>query len=117
MTVIYGIPNCGSVKKARQQLDNAGIAYRFVNFKTEPPTQAQLHDWLTHFGRGTLINKKGTTWRQLNDSEKQMAENDDTAIILIQRYPSLIKRPILEYRNIREIGFDAQRYTELLNAK
>lgn len=117
MTVIYGIPNCSSVKKARQQLENAGIAYRFVNFKTELPDAAQLRDWLNHFGRDVFINKKGTTWRQLTDSEKQMAENDDTAIALVQRHPSLIKRPILEHENEREIGFDAQRYATLFPEK
>lgn len=112
MTVIYGIPNCSSVKKARQHLDNAGIAYRFVNFKTDLPNEAHLRRWLEHFGSDILINKKGTTWRNLAETERQI-DSPEQALTLIMQHPSVIKRPILEHGDTLEIGFDAQRYTDL----
>ncbi|MBR7002904.1 MAG: arsenate reductase [Neisseriaceae bacterium] len=92
MIFVYGIVNCGSVKKARQQLDDNGTAYEFVDFKKTPPTDKQIGHWLNQVGAEKLINKKGTKWRSLTDEEKQLP-----ATTLIAQYPTIIKRPLIEW--------------------
>lgn len=94
MIFVYGIPNCGSVKKARQQLDDNGTDYVFVDFKKTPPTDQQIEHWLDKVGAEKLINKKGTKWRSLTDEEKQLP-----AATVIAQYPTVIKRPLIEWEN------------------
>ena len=94
MIYVYGIPNCGSVKKARQLLEETNVAYTFVDFKKTPPTDKQIEHWLHKIGADTLINKKGTKWRSLTDEEKQLP-----AATAIAQYPTVIKRPLIEWEN------------------
>lgn len=105
MITLYGIPNCGSVKKARQLLSDKKIDYAFVDFKKTPPTKEQIALWIETLGSDVLINKKGTKWRSLSDEEKQRADTD--AISLIVTYPTLIKRPLIEWEDRKiTVGFD-----------
>lgn len=113
MTTLYGIPNCATVKKARQWLDGHQQAYTFVNFKTDPPTEALLRQWLAQTNTGILINRKGTTWRKLSEAEKAAADTEAGAIALMQAHPSVIKRPVLLHQNQIRIGFQADDYQAL----
>ncbi len=92
MITLYGIPNCNSVKKARRLLEETNVEYSFVDFKKTPPTQEQISLWIKVLGCDILINKKGTKWRSLSDEEKQI-----DPILLIAQYPTLIKRPLIEW--------------------
>lgn len=104
---VYGIANCDSVKKARKQLDTQQLDYNFVDFKKTPPSSGQLKNWLTQFGADTLINKRGTTWRKLDDSSKALAEGSvQNQIKLLSENTSMIKRPIIEAESQTMIGFD-----------
>ena len=94
MIYVYGIPNCGSVKKARQLLEETNVAYTFVDFKKAPSTVQQIEHWLDKVGAEKLINKKGTKWRSLTDEEKQLP-----ATTVIAQYPTVIKRPLIEWEN------------------
>ncbi|MBQ1836995.1 MAG: Spx/MgsR family RNA polymerase-binding regulatory protein [Neisseriaceae bacterium] len=102
MIYLYGIPNCGSVKKARKLLEDNNVAYTFVDFKKTPPTDQQIKNWLDKVGAEKLINKKGTKWRTLTDEEKQLP-----AATVITQYPTVIKRPLIEWENgTITVGFD-----------
>ena len=116
MLSLYGIPNCGSVKKARLWLENHGIDYRFHDFKKAGIDTARLESWLDQVPVDTLVNRKGTTWRGLSDADKARAASRDGAIGLMQQYPSLIKRPVVETGSSLLVGFDETRYTESLGA-
>ena len=105
MIYVYGIPNCGSVKKARALLDEQNADYSFIDFKKTPPTHEEIASWIKAVGRDTLINKKGTKWRSLSDAEKQQADTDP--ISLIATHPTLIKRPLVVWENgTITVGFD-----------
>lgn len=107
MTSLFGIPNCGSVKKGRAWLAEHGIDYVFVDFKKSPPPPAQIQAWLGTLGRDTLLNRKGTSWRALSDADKASAHSDAGALALIERNPSLIKRPLVQWENgAVTVGFD-----------
>lgn len=113
MTVqLYGIPNCDTVKKARTWLESNGVDYAFHDFKKQGVDETMLRRWLKQVPLSLLLNRKGTTWRALPDADKALAENADGAIALMQRSPSLIKRPVLEHDGTVAVGFAPDQYAE-----
>ena len=101
---LYGIPNCDSVRKARKWLETHGVEYEFHDFKKEGADPAKLATWIDAEGVDTVLNRRGTTFRKL--SEVQKADIDPAkAAGLLQEYPSMIKRPVVEYAGGLLIGF------------
>ncbi|MBV8046729.1 MAG: ArsC family reductase [Paludibacterium sp.] len=113
MTIVYGIPNCSSVKKARAWLDAQGIAYQFHDFKKQGIDGARLTRWIDACGMERVLNRKGTTWRALSDSQRAGADTPSGAIALMQAHPSLIKRPVIEQAEHTVLGYDEARYGEV----
>ncbi|KAI3589479.1 glutathione-dependent thiol reductase [Cupriavidus sp. U2] len=114
MTVLlYGIPNCDTVKKARTWLESNGVDYTFHDFKKQGVDEKMLRAWLKHVPLATLLNKKGTTYRALSDADKARADNEAGAVALMQTSPSLIKRPVLDRDGKVSVGFSADTYASL----
>jgi arsenate reductase len=114
MTVLlYGIPNCDTVKKARTWLETHGVAYTFHDLKKQGVDEAMLRGWLAHVPLTTLLNRKGTTWRALPDADKASAGQEAGAIALMQRSPSLIKRPVLSHKGSVSVGFSPDNYASI----
>jgi arsenate reductase (glutaredoxin) len=103
---VYGIPNCGSVKKARTFLEQNNIDYQFHDFKKVGVSAAQLQKWSAQFGWENVLNRKGMTWRNLEETVKNQVINEETAISLMLKNTSAIKRPIIESGKGYLIGFD-----------
>lgn len=95
MTVLYGIPNCDTVKKARAWLDEADIAYRFHDFKKAGVPEEALSRWLAAVGWERLLNRRGTTWRQLDAAVQSSVVDAASAAALMRKQPSVIKRPVV----------------------
>jgi Spx/MgsR family transcriptional regulator len=113
MTVtMHGIKNCDTVKKARAFLEARGTAYRFRDYKAEPPARAELEAWAARLGWEALLNRAGTTFRKLPDAEKEGIDRD-RAIALMLAQPSVIKRPVLEAGDALLVGFSAEKYGAL----
>lgn len=113
MIVVYGIKNCDTMKKARAWLDGRGIAYAFHDYKTAGIDKARLEDWVSQLGWETLLNRAGTTFRKLPDTEKEgLTEKKAIALMLAQ--PSMIKRPVLEQAGKITVGFRPEQYEKLL---
>ena len=110
MTELYGIPNCDTVKKARNWLTENDIAYAFCDFKKTPPTPEQIGAWLEQLDVQVLLNKRGTTWRKLSPDEQAQADTREGAVQLMAANPSVIKRPLLQHEGQWYCGFDAGRY-------
>lgn len=111
---LFGIPNCNTVKKAQDWLNNHGIEYTFHNFKKEAPTEVLLTDWLTQLPWESLVNRAGMTWRNLSDDEKAAITNNHSAINLMIEKSSVIKRPVLIKDNlIISVGFKEAEYEAL----
>ncbi len=101
---LYGIPNCDTVKKARTWLDASGIAYAFHDYKKEGADPARLAKWAEAVGWEPLLNRAGTTFRKLDEADR--ADIDAAkALVLMAAQPSLIKRPVVEYRGGLLVGF------------
>ena len=108
MIEMYGIPNCTTVKKARSWLDERGIAYRFHDFKKDGLPVARLDAWLAALGWEALLNRRGTTWRQLDEATRAAVVDAASARALMLTRPSVIRRPVVEWGSERiTVGFDS----------
>ena len=95
--IVYGIPNCDSVKKARLWLSEQGIDHEFHDFKKQGVPDSHLAHWLQACGRERLLNRKGTTWRKLDQATQAAVTDDHSACVLMQQQVSVIKRPVIEW--------------------
>jgi arsenate reductase (glutaredoxin) len=100
-TVMFGIANCDTVKRARAWLAEQGVDYVFWDYKKHAVPADWLHAWLPALGWQNLINTRGTTWRKLDEAERQAVLNDSSALQLMLAQPSVIKRPLMHWRNAR----------------
>lgn len=98
MTItIYGIKSCSTMKKAFIKLDELGVSYEFHDYKKQGVEKETVQRWVSELGVDKVLNKRGTTWRKLDDSQKQAADDSvDNAIALLVENTSMIKRPIVE---------------------
>jgi arsenate reductase len=96
---VYGIPNCNTVKKARTWLDEHGQLYQFHDFKKQGVPTAALDQWISTLGWERLVNRQGTTWRQLDEAAKAAVVDADGARALMLEKPSVIKRPVVAWTN------------------
>jgi arsenate reductase len=108
---IYGIKNCDTMKKARTWLDDHGIAYHFHDYKTEGIERERLVRWAEEVGWETLLNRAGTTFRKLDDADKEKL-GDTKAIALMLAQPSMIKRPVLDLGGKLLVGFKPEIYVK-----
>lgn len=104
MIKIYGIKNCDAMKKAFAWLAAHNLPYEFHDYKKSGISAEQLAQWSAALGWEVLLNRRGSTWRQLPPAT-QAAINDSLALRLMQENPSLIKRPVLHINGQWLCGF------------
>ena len=125
MTItIYGIKSCSTMKKAFTKLDELGVNYDFHDYKKQGIDKDTIQRWVNELGIDKVLNKRGTTWRKLEDAQKQAADSDvDNAIDLLIENTSMIKRPIVEGqladKNNGQLillcGFDAAEFDKIFS--
>jgi arsenate reductase len=112
---LYGIVNCDTVKRARAWLAQQGAAYAFHDFKKLGVPSAALDAWIAAVGWQPLLNRQGTTWRELDGATQQSVVDAASARALMLEQPSVIKRPVVEWPGgAVSVGFDAERWASLL---
>lgn len=115
MMTVYGIKNCDTVKKSTQWLKDHDLPFEFQDYKQKGISPEKLKDWCSQVGWEQLLNRKGTTWRQLEEKEKQAVTNETAAIKVMSEKTSLIKRPVIERnRKVLLIGFNDEAYKKEL---
>ena len=111
MTItLFGIPNCDTVKKARTWLADHDIAFTFHDFKKQGLDRATAAAWLEQRDWEVLVNRKGTTWRNLTDAQKAAVVDKDSALELMLANTSVIKRPVLAGAGTLQVGFTPDLY-------
>jgi len=93
-TTLYGIKNCDTIKKARKFLDQHNVEYTFHDYRTDGTDKKLISAWVKVHGWETVLNKRGTTWRQLDDKAKSTT-NESNVAELLAKHPAMIKRPVL----------------------
>ncbi|NQU56343.1 MAG: ArsC family reductase [Rhodospirillales bacterium] len=104
MIIVYGLKNCDTCRKARKWLDAEGLEHQFKDVRADTLTGETITAWITAVGWETLLNRRGTTWRNLADADKH-AIDADKAQSLMSEHPALIKRPVFEINGKVLVGF------------
>jgi len=114
MTVIYGIKNCDTMKKAMKWLDSHDVDYQFHDVRKDGLTKKHITAWAKQVEWEALLNTRGMTWRKLSDAERD-GMNKTRAIDLMFQQPAIIKRPVLEHKKAIYVGFKPDMYNEIFN--
>ncbi|HWV14948.1 MAG TPA: ArsC family reductase [Cellvibrio sp.] len=114
MNKLYGIKNCDTVKKARDWLAAKQIDYSFHDFRAEGLTAKQVETWIAELGLETLVNKRSTTWKELDETTKANF-NEQNAAAVIAAHPTLVKRPLLDTGRQKHVGFKETEYTNIFS--
>lgn len=113
--IVYGIKNCNTVKNALDWLKKHRIEFEFHDYKKSGITASRLSDWSKQVGWEGLVNKRGTTWRQLDEAVQNKITNEKAAIALMLEKTSVIKRPLIEDKGkVLLLGFDETEYKKKL---
>ena len=116
MYIVYGIANCDTTKKAIQWLKKNKIDHRFHNYKLSNIDSATLQRWILQSGMDAIFNKRSTTWRELPKDIQESVTTEKSAIALMQKFTSIIKRPVIEQnKKIIVIGFNEKKYKNLFS--
>ena len=112
--IIYGISNCDTVKKAKNWLDSHNIDYQFHDFRTDGINKDIINVWLNTVAWDKILNKRSTSWRNL-DASTQQAINATNVVDLLIENPTLIKRPVMDVNDIITVGFNSDTYQGIFN--
>lgn len=113
--IIYGIKNCSTVKNALDWLQKKNLDFTFHDYKKQGITESKLRAWAKQVGWEKLVNKKGATWRQLDEQTQLRVINEEAAIALMKEKTSVIKRPLIEVNDkIVTLGFEENEYERLI---
>jgi len=107
---MYGIPNCSTVKKARDWLEANGIVYTFHDYKKQGVPVAELQKMMATQDWESFLNRRGPTWRKLDAATQSRVTDAASALAVMQIYPSVIKRPLLIFNNRHLLGFSEDAY-------
>ena len=111
MAILYGIPNCDTVKRAREWLAAHGVEFQFHDFKKQGVPAERLKAWVAAAGWERVLNRKGTTWRKLDPAQQASVVDAASAEALMREQASVIKRPVVEWDDGRiTVGFDADEW-------
>ena len=113
MITLYGIKNCDTIRKARRWLAQQDIEYCFHDFRTDGISEELLAPWIGELGWEQLLNRRGTTWRRLPETQRNTIDRDSAMKIMLSQ-PTIIKRPVLDTGKTRHIGFSEEAWRSLL---
>ena len=109
--VVYGIPNCDSVRKARRWLESHGVAFTFHDLRKDGLDAATLARWVEALGWEPLLNRRGTTWRQLPQPRRDRIDADSAFALMLEQ-PTVIKRPVVEQDGKVSVGFSETEFQQ-----
>ena len=109
---IYGIANCDTIKKAKKWLTDHNLEFNFHDYRKQGLDPALLKSWVDELGWEVLINKRGTTWRQLPNDLKDTIDSESAVTVMLDN-PAIIKRPMLVKGDERHVGFSDADYCKI----
>ena len=104
--IVYGIPNCDTAKKAMALLKKEKVNFSFHDYKQLGITPQKLEEWCKKKSWEIILNKRSTTWRELDEAEQKKVVDQQAAIKLMLKNNSVIKRPVIEINENLLVGFN-----------
>ncbi|AIY65388.1 ArsC family reductase [Pseudoalteromonas piratica] len=114
MIKLFGIPNCDTIKKAKKWLEQNNIDYTFHDYRKDGISTEMVSDFCQQLDWQQVLNKRGTTYRQLDDATKESLTAESVIALLVE-HPAMIKRPILQKDNELYLGFKAEQYQSIFS--
>ena len=111
--IMFGIANCDTVKRGKDWLTQRGIEFALHDYKKAGIDRALLETWVEEHGWEVVLNRAGTTFKKLPDSDKANLDARKAVELMIAQ-PSMIKRPILDVGDRRIVGFKSEIYEAAL---
>ena len=111
MIKMYGIPTCGSVKKAKKFFNDNNIEFEFIDFKKNPVGCEKIEEWLKQVSIDKLFNNRGTKYRTLKLKELNLDDKGKKEWLCKENL--LIKRPVIELNNELIVAFDEEEYKNI----
>lgn len=108
MIQVYGIKNCDKIQKTKKWLKESEVEYTFYDLKKEPLTREELEEFVHRIGLDVLINRRGTTWRNLNLKDKELSDSELFDLLLENQ--TMIKRPVLIKDEAILVGYDEEAF-------
>ena len=103
---VYGIKNCDTMKKTFSFLEGRGISFEFIDYKKQAPSVELLLEFLTKTTLESLINRQGTTYKKLDEEQKEALKSKSTAFPILMAQSSMLKRPLIVYPDVSlTLGF------------
>ena len=104
---VYGIKTCDTCRKALKWLDEQGREYRWHDLRADGLDAGTVQDWIAAAGLDTLVNRRSTTWRGLDETTREKALEDQSAAAVLVQHPTLVKRPVFVDDTGVRVGFNA----------
>jgi Spx/MgsR family transcriptional regulator len=111
---LYGISSCDTIRKAKVWLENQHIEFEFHDYRKQGLDQQQLQSMISALGWEAMLNRRGTTWRNLSDTVRNQIDQDSAIRVMLDN-PAIIKRPILARGNQLHVGFSTDQYEEIFS--
>lgn len=86
------------------------ISYEFHDYKKVGIEASKIKEWAKIVPLERLINRKGPTYRNLSEEDKNKLKTISTAIAVMQANTSVIKRPLVENMGKIILGFDEEEF-------
>jgi arsenate reductase (glutaredoxin) len=90
------------------------VSYRWHDLREQAPDEVTVRRWLDEAGVDKLVNRRSTTWRGLDDDDRERAATTEGALPLLLEHPTLAKRPVIDTGRMVLVGFTDQTGTTLL---
>ena len=115
MKFIY-YPPCSTCKKAKNWLDEKGIAYEARDIKLENPTLEELKDWTARSGLPLkkFFNTSGLKYKELGLKDKLPAMTEQEQLELLASDGMLVKRPLVILDNAVLVGFKPENWENII---
>ncbi len=104
---VHGIGSCDTCRKARRWLEESGRAHVWHDLREEGIEAETLARWVEAVGPATLVNRRSTTWRGLDEDQRAQALDAAATARVLAEHPTLIKRPVFERDGRILVGFNA----------
>ncbi|MCO5495089.1 transcriptional regulator Spx [Enterococcus innesii] len=108
MISLYTTPSCTSCRKARAWLTENELPFKERNIFSDPLNSDELMEILSLTKNGTedIISTRSKVYQKLDiDLEELKLEE---LLSLIEKYPNLLKRPIILDENKLQVGYNEE---------
>lgn len=103
---VFALKACDTCRKAIKELRAAGRDFTLIDVRDDGLSEDDIAMIIEAVGFDKALNRRSTTWRGLEESEKADLTANKAAA-LISAHPTLLKRPAISDAQTTTVGWDA----------